>query len=85
MGALLSVLQLVGPVVLRGAESGTLVEIAETAAKLVALLRPLLADPQTKAALDEAAVTVAATTSIRPAQPEDPVFARQGSTHLGGR
>ena len=85
MGALLSLLQLVGPVVLRGAESGTLIEIADTAAQLFALLRPLLADPQAKASLDELAGAVASTTALRPAQPEDPVFAHQGATRFGGR
>ena len=54
MGALLTCFNCLGPVLLRGAEAGTLIEIAETGARLFALIRPLLTDPKTKAALDEA-------------------------------
>ena len=85
MGALISIIQLLGPAILRGAEAGTLVEIAETAAHLIALIRPLLVDPQTTATIDDIAAAVAEATNLRPAQPEDPVFARQGALRPGGR
>ena len=85
MASILALIQVVGPLLLRGAEAGTLVQIAETAAELFALLRPLFTDPAAQARLDDLAATVAATAGVRPAQPEDPVFARQGATHFGGR
>lgn len=85
MGSLVSILRLLGPAIVRGAEAGTLAEIAETAAHLIALVRPLLADPQATATIDDIAATVAEATNFRPAQPEDPVFARQGALRPGGR
>lgn len=85
MGVLLSAIRLFGPAILRGAEAGTLAEIAQTAARLFALLRPLLDDPEGRRMLDELHTAVAETAGFRPAQPEDPVFAHQSQQRFGGR
>lgn len=85
MGAFLAIVQIVGPALLQSAESGTLIEIAETAARLFALLRPLVSNPEARQSLDDLAATVAGATGFRPAQPEDPVFARQGAPRPSGR
>ena len=85
MGGLLAILRIGIPIILRSAESGTLLEIAKTAARLIELLRPLLADAAARQSLDSVAAIVEAATVPRPAQPEDPVFARQGRAKFGGR
>lgn len=82
---LLALLRIVGPVLFKSAETGTLLEIAETMEHLVALLRPLLADPKAQDTLEQLAAAVSRPVTIAPAQPEDPVFARQGQHHFGGR
>lgn len=85
MQVLLALVRIVGPMLLKGAETGTLVEIADTVSRLVALLRPLVADPQAQDRLEQMAAAVSGTVTLAPAQPEDPVFARQGQHHFGGR
>lgn len=82
---LLALLRVLGPVLLKGAESGTLLEIAEAVSRLAALLRPLLADPDAQKHLEQLSGAVAQTVAIASAQPEDPVFARQGQHRFGGR
>ncbi len=69
MADLTSVLPSILSLLFKSAEKGTLVEIVETAAKLVRLLEPLL---------DQLPVP-------GPAQPEDPARAWQGQAHAGGR
>lgn len=82
---LLTLLRIVTPMLLRGAESGTLAEIAATAARLFELLRPLVTEPAAQQSLETAASAFEAATALRPAQPEDPVFSRQGRSTFGGR
>jgi hypothetical protein len=85
MALVLALIQSLGPLLLRGAEAGTLIEIAETGARLFALIQPLLTDPKTQEAVEQLGAAVQSVTGIRPAQPEDPVFAQQGRAKFGGR
>ena len=85
MAFFLTALRLLGPLIVRGAQAGTLSEIAQTAARLMTLLRPLLTDPKLQDLLDGIASAVETLTAPRPAQPEDPAMARQGQPRFGGR
>lgn len=85
MALFLTVIRLLGPLIVRGAQAGTLAEIAETAGRLFGLLRPLLSDPKLQDSLDGIAAAVETLTAPRPAQPEDPAMARQGQPRFGGR
>ena len=85
MTLILSLIQILGPVLVRGAEAGTLVEIVETTARLIDLIRPLLVDAAGQETLDQIGAAVRSSVLPRAAQPEDPVFARQGQQKFGGR
>lgn len=82
MAALLTVLRVFIPALLKSAEDGTLLDIVETGIKLIGLVEPLLSDPRSLAAVNDLAGTLA---GIASAQPEDPVFSRQGAAKFGGR
>jgi hypothetical protein len=84
MGAAISIIRLLGPAILRGAEAGTLAEIAETAARLFTLLRPLLDEPETKAALDNLTEAAAGMMALRQAPPDDSRLALEGASRRGG-
>lgn len=85
MAALLLLVRVLVPILLRGAADGTLMPIVETALKLIGLLRPLLTDPKTVAAAESLADSLAILRP-RPAEPDDPAMARVAPAHkFGGR